>query len=102
MRGARARRAARAGRRGSIAPVWQESPSRETSTIAGSTSPHDYPKINSYFPCSVPTRVGMLLQGTVVADSETGYEDGALVVEEDCIVAVGERDEITDAYPDHE
>ena len=44
----------------------------------------------------------MLLQGTVVADAETVYEDGAVVVEGDAIAAVGDRAELADAYPDHE
>jgi cytosine/adenosine deaminase-related metal-dependent hydrolase len=44
----------------------------------------------------------MLLQGTVVADAETVYEEGAVVVEGDEIVAVGDREEIVEAYPDRE
>ncbi|PSP54890.1 ethylammeline chlorohydrolase [Halobacteriales archaeon QS_1_67_19] len=44
----------------------------------------------------------MLLEGTVVADSETVVEDGAVVVEDDTIAAVGDREELVDAYPDHE
>ncbi|AHF99421.1 ethylammeline chlorohydrolase [Halostagnicola larsenii XH-48] len=44
----------------------------------------------------------MLLSGTVIADSRTVLEDGALVVEGSEIAAVGERSEIRDRYPDLE
>ncbi|MFB6106799.1 MAG: 5'-deoxyadenosine deaminase [Halobacteriaceae archaeon] len=44
----------------------------------------------------------MLLSGTVVADAETVHADGAIVVEEDRIVAVGDRADLLDRYPDHE
>jgi cytosine/adenosine deaminase-related metal-dependent hydrolase len=44
----------------------------------------------------------MLLQGTVVADAEMVYEDGAVVVEGDAIAAVGDREELVETYPDHE
>ena len=44
----------------------------------------------------------MLLAGTVVADADTVIEEGALVVEGDTIVAVGERADLLDRYPDHE
>jgi cytosine/adenosine deaminase-related metal-dependent hydrolase len=44
----------------------------------------------------------MLLQGTVVADAETVYEDGAVVVEGDEIAAVGDREELVETYPDRE
>jgi 5-methylthioadenosine/S-adenosylhomocysteine deaminase len=43
----------------------------------------------------------MLLAGTVVADPTTVYEDGAVVVADDRIAAVGERSEVADTYPDH-
>ena len=44
----------------------------------------------------------MLLRGTVVADSSTIIEDGAVVVEGSTIEAVGERDELESTYPDEE
>ena len=44
----------------------------------------------------------MLLQGTVVADAETVVEEGAVVVEADEIVAVGDREELVETYPDHQ
>ncbi|MFC7165513.1 5'-deoxyadenosine deaminase [Halospeciosus flavus] len=44
----------------------------------------------------------MLLAGTVVVDSETVLDDGAVVVENDRIVAVGRRADLVDAYADHE
>jgi cytosine/adenosine deaminase-related metal-dependent hydrolase len=43
----------------------------------------------------------MLLTGTVVADSETVIEDGAVVVRDDVIAAVGDADSLRDQYPDH-
>ncbi|WP_144903811.1 5'-deoxyadenosine deaminase [Halobellus captivus] len=43
----------------------------------------------------------MLLAGTVVADPETVYEEGAVVVDDDEVVAVGPRSEVEDAYADH-
>jgi cytosine/adenosine deaminase-related metal-dependent hydrolase len=43
----------------------------------------------------------MLLAGTVVADPTTVYEDGAVVVADGRIAAVGERSEVADTYPDH-
>ncbi|MGM0604073.1 MAG: 5'-deoxyadenosine deaminase [Halobacteriota archaeon] len=42
----------------------------------------------------------MLLQGTVIVDARTVIEDGAVVVTDDRIEAVGDRDELTDRYPD--
>jgi cytosine/adenosine deaminase-related metal-dependent hydrolase len=44
----------------------------------------------------------MLLAGTVVADSSTIIHDGAVVVEDSQIAAVGERDDLIELYPDHE
>jgi cytosine/adenosine deaminase-related metal-dependent hydrolase len=44
----------------------------------------------------------MLLRGTVVADSATVLQDGAVVVDGSTIEAVGEHAEIADRYPDHE
>ncbi|MDS0294566.1 5'-deoxyadenosine deaminase [Halogeometricum luteum] len=44
----------------------------------------------------------MLLAGTVIADSSTLIDDGAVVVEADRIVAVGERATLTENHPDHE
>ncbi|ELZ09064.1 5'-deoxyadenosine deaminase [Natrialba aegyptia] len=44
----------------------------------------------------------MLLSGTVVADADTVIPDGAVVVEDDIIVAVGDRSTCRDQYPDHE
>ncbi|SFG42799.1 Cytosine/adenosine deaminase [Halopelagius inordinatus] len=44
----------------------------------------------------------MLLAGTVIANSTTVYDDGAVVVEDDRIVAVGDRRAVEDAHPDRE
>jgi cytosine/adenosine deaminase-related metal-dependent hydrolase len=44
----------------------------------------------------------MLLTGTVVADSTTVVEEGAVVVDGDRIVAVGDASDLVDAYPDHD
>ncbi|WP_435095489.1 5'-deoxyadenosine deaminase [Halarchaeum sp. P4] len=44
----------------------------------------------------------MLLTGTVVVDAETTLSDGAVVTEGDRIVAVGERADLVETYPDHE
>lgn len=44
----------------------------------------------------------MFLRGTVVTDSSTVIDDGAVVVEESTIEAVGERDELESEYPDDE
>ncbi|MGM0447879.1 MAG: 5'-deoxyadenosine deaminase [Methanobacteriota archaeon] len=44
----------------------------------------------------------MLIAGTVVADSETVIPDGAVVVEGETIVAVGEESALRDRYADHE
>lgn len=44
----------------------------------------------------------MLLEGTVVADADSVYPDGAVVVSGSTIEAVGSRDRIVDRYPSHE
>ncbi len=44
----------------------------------------------------------MLLSGTVVADAETVIHDGAVVVKDDLIVAVGDRSTCLEEYPDHD
>ncbi|EJN57040.1 5'-deoxyadenosine deaminase [Halogranum rubrum] len=44
----------------------------------------------------------MLLSGTVVADSATVIDNGAVVVDGTTIEAVGEREALVDQYPDHE
>jgi len=44
----------------------------------------------------------MRLTGTVVADSQTVHEDGAVVTSDDEIVFVGDRETASDRYPDHE
>ncbi|WP_255169589.1 5'-deoxyadenosine deaminase [Natrononativus amylolyticus] len=44
----------------------------------------------------------MLLSGTVVADAETVIHDGAVVVEDDTIVAIGDRGDCLERYPEHE
>ncbi|MFC5366540.1 5'-deoxyadenosine deaminase [Salinirubrum litoreum] len=43
----------------------------------------------------------MLLTGTVVADAETVVEDGAIVVRDEVIAAVGDADTLREQYPDH-
>ncbi|MCU4925158.1 5'-deoxyadenosine deaminase [Halobacteria archaeon AArc-dxtr1] len=43
----------------------------------------------------------MILSGTVVVDADTVIEDGSVVVEGSEIVAVDEREEMRDRYPDH-
>jgi len=43
----------------------------------------------------------MILSGTVVPDSTTVLEDGAVAVEGARIVAVGDRADVVDAYPGH-
>jgi 5-methylthioadenosine/S-adenosylhomocysteine deaminase len=43
----------------------------------------------------------MLLSGTVVADAHTIIPDGAVVVEDDRIEAVGDAADLRDRYPDH-
>ncbi|WP_058826171.1 5'-deoxyadenosine deaminase [Haloferax sp. Q22] len=43
----------------------------------------------------------MLLAGTVVADASTIIEEGAVVVDDDRIAAVGEHADLTERYPDH-
>jgi 5-methylthioadenosine/S-adenosylhomocysteine deaminase len=43
----------------------------------------------------------MLLSGTVVADAQTVIHDGAVVVEDDRIEAVGDAADLQDRYPDH-
>ena len=43
----------------------------------------------------------MLLAGTVIADPSTVIDDGAVVVEADRIVAVGERATLTESHSDH-
>ncbi|GAD51368.1 formiminoglutamic iminohydrolase [Halarchaeum acidiphilum MH1-52-1] len=44
----------------------------------------------------------MLLTGTVVADADTVIDDGGVVTEGDRIVAVGERADLVETYPEHE
>ncbi|SHG96376.1 5'-deoxyadenosine deaminase [Halobaculum gomorrense] len=44
----------------------------------------------------------MLLAGTVVADPDTVIDDGAVVVEDDTITAVGDESTLVDRYTDHE
>ena len=43
----------------------------------------------------------MLLSGTVVAGARTVIDDGAIVVEGNCIEAVGDAATLEDRYPDH-
>lgn len=42
----------------------------------------------------------MLISGTVIVDSATVIESGAVVVDDGTITAVGEKDELSDRYPD--
>ncbi len=44
----------------------------------------------------------MILTGTIVQDSESVIENGAVVVEGTTITAVGPANELLDMYPDHE
>ncbi|QSW99201.1 5'-deoxyadenosine deaminase [Haloterrigena alkaliphila] len=44
----------------------------------------------------------MLLSGTVVVDAGTTIEEGAVVTAGDSIVAVGDRPDLLEQYPDHE
>ena len=44
----------------------------------------------------------MLLSGTIVVDAGTTIEEGAVVTEGDSIVAVGDRTDLLEQYPDHE
>ncbi|WP_256684827.1 5'-deoxyadenosine deaminase [Halococcus qingdaonensis] len=44
----------------------------------------------------------MLLRGTVVADAHTVIRDGAVVVEDERIAAVGDAASLEEKYPDHE
>ncbi len=44
----------------------------------------------------------MLLAGTVIADPNTVFVEGAVVVEGSRIVAVGDADDLRGEYPDHE
>jgi len=43
----------------------------------------------------------MLISGTVIADASTVIRDGAVVVSDDEILAVGEREPLVERYPDH-
>lgn len=43
----------------------------------------------------------MILSGTVVADAKTVIHDGAVVIEDDRIEAVGDAADLQDRYPDH-
>ncbi len=44
----------------------------------------------------------MLIAGTVIADPDTVIDEGAIVTEDDRIVAVGDEDHLRKTYPDHE
>ena len=44
----------------------------------------------------------MRLTGTVVSDSQTVHEDGAVVTSDDAVVFVGDRETAAERYPDHE
>jgi len=43
----------------------------------------------------------MKISGTIIADSSTTIADGTVVVDGKRIVAVGDREELSDQYPDH-
>ena len=44
----------------------------------------------------------MLIAGTVIADADTVIPDGAVVTEDDRIVAVGDAETLRESHPDHE
>ena len=44
----------------------------------------------------------MLIAGTVIVDSETVIEDGAVIVDADRVAAVGDASELRETHPDHE
>lgn len=47
-------------------------------------------------------RTDVLIAGTVIVDPTTVLEDGAVVIEESRIVAVGDATDLREASPDHE